>query len=263
MATQQLKTGRFLTLSISVTKGNKGCTITLISNLATWTLKRSCKELKELHSLLANKTENRGIHLPPLPDVVSSTSSEYQEYLSKILCRICWVHFVEVLEFIQAPIQFVKIVKSRFENERNSAIKCARLKKEGEKNKSYSKRYFVVLSNMIMQYWDNEQSFKESLIKNKNGKNKNGNYKSPKGNIDLLLVNSIISQDIGKKFTFHLSTPNRVWKIQCTSENEKNEWVQFLNQYLSSKQYPAFIAPHRPQNTLPSYDPFITDINML
>ena len=241
-----------LTLSISVTKGEKGCRITMISSLATWSVRRSFVEINELHLILDNKPQCRGIYLPSLPDVISSTSSTYQKYLSQIITRIFWCKFDCILEFIQAPLQIRRVINSMFENEKNIPIKCGKLKKEGQKNKSYSKRYFVVLSNWLIQYWDSIKSFQESINNNNKNKKKNNNNKYPKGNIDLITVNAIISDNISKKYTFHLSTPNRIWKIQCKSDQEKKEWVQFLNDYLKSKQYQAFIAPHRPQNSVPS-----------
>eukprot|EP01084_Bolivina_argentea_P098449 176935_1 len=233
-----------LTLSISVTKGDTYITITLISNVATWNVRRSFIELDDLHNntLL---TRNRGIFLPLLPNTLTSTSFEYQEYYSKILCRIFWIRLNEILQFIQAPLQFQRAVKARYKIEKSTPIKCGHLKKEGFKNKSYHKRYFIILTNQIISYFDNKQSY-NLWIDNNNNNNKH----TPKGFIDLLLVNKIITTNINKKYSFHLQTPNRIWKLQCKSDNEKNEWVNFLNNYLSLKKYKPFILPHRPNNIL-------------
>eukprot|EP01083_Nonionella_stella_P007022 20318_1 len=245
---QQLNTlSQSLTLSLSVTKCEHGANILLVSNLATWSIDRSFEELKQFHDTLCCTDMCRGIYLPTLPDINTATSSDYQEYLSKILGRIVWFRLDFVLKFVEAPLQFRRVVIARYKKEKRVSVRSGLLKKEGEKNKSYSKRYFVVLPNYVIAYFDNKQSFEDN--------------KSPKGHIDLLSVSSISNGHVNKKFAFHLSTPNRVWKLQCRNEQEQNDWIQFLNAYVSSNKYDAFILPHRPYNTLP--EPMDTNVEEL
>eukprot|EP01083_Nonionella_stella_P146903 462677_1 len=211
--------------------------ITVQTTEVQWSLDRSMKEFEIFHSNLIVNDAFRGVNLPRLPTSKRSPSSmdeyitqkrnEYTQYLSEICHRSILLGCKDILDFIQAPEKVRRCAKKVMEGEMSPA-KAGQMKKEGEKWKGYRSRYFVLLPNYLLQYFENADAYQIGI--------------HPKGSIDLTLATKILVYDkTSNPYSMGIKTPTRIWKLQCDTESERDEWVNSLRNLLQNPSHTGYI----------------------
>lgn len=90
------------------------------------------------------------------------------------------------------------------------------------------KRWFVLLPNYLLQYFENADAQQIGV--------------PPKGSIDLTLATKILVYDKqSNPYSMGIKCPARVWKLQCDTESERDEWVQALRNLLQDPQHTGYI----------------------
>eukprot|EP01084_Bolivina_argentea_P063886 116551_1 len=105
------------------------------------------------------------------------------------------------------------------------------MKKEGEKWKGYRLRFFVLLPNYLLQYYETADAYQIGI--------------QPKGSIDLTLATKILVYDkTSNPYSMGIKTPMRIWKLQCDTESDRDEWVQSLRTLLQNPKYTGYIIDY-------------------
>jgi len=161
---------------------------------------------------------------------INDLKNKYTNYLSFILHRSYLLSLKDVLDFIDAKPRFRKRARvvQRIESQ---PIKEGPMKKIGQHWKSWRLRYFVLLPSLLMQYFTNQDAYR--------------NRKEPTGNIDLTQIKKVSYNDeTSHQYSFQMEDVKRIWKFQHDDEAERNEWVQqivvLLNENVKNGTIPEF-----------------------
>lgn len=216
--------------------------IQIATSEGLWTVRRTFKEFQVFHANLILNENYRGINLPKLPerktgnfqgtieDYLSLKRKEYTEYLNSILRRSFLLGSKSVQEFIDAPTKIRRLAK-HISQYQSIPLRSGQMKKEGEKVRNWKSRYFVLFPNYLLRYYESQKTYRDGM--------------SPKGSIDLTLARKILVYDESlNPFSFGISTPQRIWKIQCEKQSERDEWVVALRQLLQSEDSNAYIPDY-------------------
>jgi len=73
----------------------------------------------------------------------------------------------------------------------------------------------------------------------------------PKGSIDLTLATKILVYDkTSNPYSMGIKTPTRIWKLQCDTESERDQWVQSLRDLLQNPLYTGYITDYYNYNKM-------------
>eukprot|EP00484_Ammonia_sp_Unknown_P027326 CAMPEP_0197026392 /NCGR_PEP_ID=MMETSP1384-20130603/6488_1 /TAXON_ID=29189 /ORGANISM="Ammonia sp." /LENGTH=570 /DNA_ID=CAMNT_0042455045 /DNA_START=38 /DNA_END=1746 /DNA_ORIENTATION=+ len=219
---------------------NYKCKISIETTHGSWTLDRTFKEFEIFHANLLIADAFRGVNFPKMPARKGSVASideylgikqnEYTQYLSEILHRSILLGSKDILDFIQAPEKVRRAAKRIMELE-NIPVRAGQMKKEGEKWKGYRSRYFVLLPNYLLQYFETADAYQIGI--------------QPKGSIDLTLATKILVYDkTSNPYSMGIKTPTRIWKLQSDTESDRDEWVQSLRNLLQNPQHTGYIQDY-------------------
>eukprot|EP01084_Bolivina_argentea_P253226 425296_1 len=219
---------------------NYTCKISIETTNGKWSLNRSFKDFEIFHANLVINESFRGLNFPKIParkgsvanidDYLSSKQNEYSQYLSEILHRSILLGNKDILDFIQGPEKVRRAAKKVMEREA-IPVKSGQMKKEGEKWKGYRSRFFVLLPNYLLQYYETADAYQIGI--------------QCKGSIDLTLATKILVYDkTSNPYSMGIKTPNRIWKLQCDTESERDEWVQSLRNLLQNPSYTGYIMDY-------------------
>ena len=207
-----------------------------------WTIQKTFKEFQIFNANLILNENYRGINLPKLPerktgnfqgtisDYLTLKRKEYTEYLNSILRRSFLLGSRNVQDFIQAPTK-IRAFAKHIAQYQSIPLRSGQMKKEGEKVRNWKSRYFVLFPNYLLRYYESQKTYRDGI--------------APKGSIDLTLARKILVYDESlNPFSFGISTPQRIWRIQCEKQNERDEWVVALRQLLQSENSNAYIPDY-------------------
>ncbi len=89
------------------------------------------------------------------------------------------------------------------------------------------------MPNYLLQYFENADAYQIGI--------------QPKGCIDLTLATKILVYDKqSNPYSMGIKCPSRVWKLQCDTESERDEWVSALRNLLQDPQHTGYIADYNP-----------------
>ena len=95
------------------------------------------------------------------------------------------------------------------------------------------------MPNYLLQYFENADAYQIGI--------------QPKGCIDLTLATKILVYDKqSNPYSMGIKCPSRVWKLQCDTESERDEWVSALRNLLQDPQHTGYIADYNPDSKQPS-----------
>ena len=220
---------------------NYTCTISIETTHGNWTLNRSIKDFEIFHANLVINDSFRGVNFPKLParkgnipsgidEYLKTKQQEYSTYLSEILHRSILLGNKDILDFIQSPEKVRRAAKKLKEFE-SIPVKSGVMKKEGEKWKGYKSRYFLLLPCYLLQYYESVDVYQMGI--------------ASKGSIDLTLATKILVYDkTSNPYSMGIKCPNRIWKLQCDTESERDEWVQALRDLLQDPQYTGYVGDY-------------------
>lgn len=95
------------------------------------------------------------------------------------------------------------------------------------------------MPNYLLQYFENADAYQIGI--------------QPKGCIDLTLATKILVYDKqSNPYSMGIKCPSRVWKLQCDTESERDEWVSALRNLLQDPQHTGYIADYNPDSKQPA-----------
>merc|ERR1712228_987913 len=87
------------------------------------------------------------------------------------------------------------------------------------------------LPSYLLQYFESADAYQIGI--------------ASKGSIDLTLATKILVYDkTSNPYSMGIKCPNRIWKLQCDTESERDEWVQSLRNLLQNPEHTGYIGDY-------------------